>query len=55
MHCNPVPPYNMESHLVENTLSKAGIPLLKIETDYSMEDIGQLNTRGQAFVEMIKK
>ena len=48
-------PYNMESHLVENTLSKAGIPLLKIETDYSMEDMGQLNTRVQAFVEMIKK
>ncbi len=48
-------PYNMESHLVENKLSKAGIPLLKIETDYSMEDMGQLNTRVQAFVEMIKK
>jgi benzoyl-CoA reductase/2-hydroxyglutaryl-CoA dehydratase subunit BcrC/BadD/HgdB len=48
-------PYNMESHLVETTLAKAGIPLLKIETDYSMEDMGQLSTRAQAFIEMIKK
>ena len=48
-------PYNMESHLVENMLAKTGIPLLKIETDYSMEDMGQLNTRAQAFIEMIKK
>ena len=48
-------PYSTESHLVENTLQKAKIPLLKIETDYSMEDMGQLITRVQAFVEMIKK
>lgn len=47
-------PYMVESHLVEKALEKEGIPLLRIETDYSMEDVGQLSTRVQAFLEMLK-
>lgn len=46
-------PYQIESRLTEPELAK-DIPLLRIETDYSAEDIGQLKTRVQAFVEMIK-
>ncbi len=34
-------------------LSKKNIPTLNIETDYSMEDVGQLKTRVEAFIEMI--
>ena len=34
---------------------KAGIPVLLIETDYSQEDVGQLKTRVEAFIERIKK
>jgi benzoyl-CoA reductase/2-hydroxyglutaryl-CoA dehydratase subunit BcrC/BadD/HgdB len=35
-------------------LEKEGIPMLRIETDYSDEDSGQLRTRIEAFLEMIK-
>ncbi len=47
-------PYLVESYKVEESLENTGIPVLKIETDYSQEDIGQLKTRIQAFIEMIK-
>ena len=47
--------YANEAVLVEKTLAKAGIPLLRIETDYSDEDIGQLRTRVDAFLEMIRR
>lgn len=48
-------PYQMESKIVEKELEKAGIPVLLIETDYSQEDVGQLKTRVEAFIERIKK
>jgi len=48
-------PYIMESLLIEKELKKLGIPTISIETDYSNEDAGQLQTRIQAFLEMIKK
>ena len=46
-------PYLMEAIPVEKALEKK-IPTLRIETDYSMEDVGQLKTRVEAFVEMLK-
>ena len=46
-------PYIMESMPVEKELEKLGIPCLRIETDYGMEDAGQLKTRIEAFVEQI--
>ncbi|MFW5730363.1 MAG: double-cubane-cluster-containing anaerobic reductase [Desulfonatronovibrionaceae bacterium] len=46
-------PYGIESLKVENVLKEAGIPMLSIETDYSMEDVEQLKTRVEAFVEML--
>jgi len=48
-------PYTIEAYKVEKALEKEDIPLLKIETDYSMEDVGQLKTRVEAFVEMFRK
>jgi len=47
-------PYIIESMPVEKALEEEGIPCLRIETDYSMEDVGQLKTRVEAFVEQIK-
>jgi benzoyl-CoA reductase/2-hydroxyglutaryl-CoA dehydratase subunit BcrC/BadD/HgdB len=47
--------YAGEATKVEKTLADAGIPLLRLETDYSDEDSGQLRTRIEAFLEMIKK
>jgi benzoyl-CoA reductase/2-hydroxyglutaryl-CoA dehydratase subunit BcrC/BadD/HgdB len=47
-------PYLMKAIPVENALEEKGIPCLRIETDYSMEDVGQLKTRVEAFVEQLK-
>jgi benzoyl-CoA reductase/2-hydroxyglutaryl-CoA dehydratase subunit BcrC/BadD/HgdB len=46
-------PYAIEAFRVEKALKDAGIPMLSIETDYSMEDVEQLKTRVEAFVEML--
>jgi benzoyl-CoA reductase/2-hydroxyglutaryl-CoA dehydratase subunit BcrC/BadD/HgdB len=47
-------PYLMESLPVENTLKNEGLPALRIETDYSMQDAGQLKTRVEAFIEQLR-
>jgi benzoyl-CoA reductase/2-hydroxyglutaryl-CoA dehydratase subunit BcrC/BadD/HgdB len=46
-------PYTVESYGVEKTLNEKGIPVLRVETDYSQEDAGQLKTRIEAFLEML--
>ena len=46
-------PYGMEAHKVERALKDKGVPSLRIETDYSTEDAAQIETRVQAFLEMI--
>jgi benzoyl-CoA reductase/2-hydroxyglutaryl-CoA dehydratase subunit BcrC/BadD/HgdB len=45
--------YEMESNAIQNAVRDAGFPVLKITTDYSMEDVGQLSTRVEAFLEML--
>jgi len=47
-------PYSMESMSIENALKARNIRVLRIETDYSMEDAGQLRTRVEAFIELLK-
>ncbi len=47
-------PYLMESIPVEKALEEKNIPCLRIETDYSTEDVGQLKTRVEAFVEQLR-
>lgn len=47
-------PYIMESIPVENALEEDGIPCLRIDTDYSLEDAGQLKTRVEAFIEQLR-
>ena len=46
-------PYIQESFSVEKALQENDIPVLRLETDYSQEDTGQLRTRVEAFVEML--
>ncbi|MCB9494165.1 MAG: 2-hydroxyacyl-CoA dehydratase [Desulfobacteraceae bacterium] len=46
-------PYTIEAFSLEKELEKNNLPSIKIETDYSQEDMGQLQTRIEAFVEMI--
>ncbi len=46
--------YNVESLAIRRFVNeKKGIPYLNVETDYSQADIGQLNTRITAFIEML--
>ena len=46
--------YNVEALSIKRFVNeKKGIPYMAIETDYSTSDIGQLNTRMAAFVEML--
>ncbi len=47
-------PYAIEAYRVEKALAGTGIPMLSIETDYGMEDVEQLKTRVEAFVEMTR-
>jgi benzoyl-CoA reductase/2-hydroxyglutaryl-CoA dehydratase subunit BcrC/BadD/HgdB len=47
-------PYEMEQKQISNSLNEAGVPMLYLETDYGAEDLGQLSTRIEAFIESIK-
>jgi len=47
-------PYLMEAGPVEHALEKTGIPTLMVETDYGTEDVGQLQTRIEAFLERLR-
>lgn len=46
-------PYAHEAIKLQDVLSQKGIPMLSVETGYSMEDVEQLKTRVEAFVEML--
>jgi len=47
-------PYQIEAGPVERRLEKEGVPALRIDTDYGQEDIGQIQTRVEAFVERLR-
>ena len=46
--------YDYEYALIEETANKLQIPVIRLETDYSEEDIEQLRIRIEAFTEVIK-
>jgi benzoyl-CoA reductase/2-hydroxyglutaryl-CoA dehydratase subunit BcrC/BadD/HgdB len=45
--------YQIESTAVQKRVRESGLPVLSIDTDYSAEDVGQLSTRVEAFLEML--
>jgi benzoyl-CoA reductase/2-hydroxyglutaryl-CoA dehydratase subunit BcrC/BadD/HgdB len=47
-------PYDIESFSIEKSIKEKKIPFLKLETDYSQEDTGQIKTRIEAFSEMLQ-
>jgi benzoyl-CoA reductase/2-hydroxyglutaryl-CoA dehydratase subunit BcrC/BadD/HgdB len=47
-------PYQMEAPLLERAVEKGGVPVLRIDSDYSEEDVAQLRTRVEAFIEQIR-
>ncbi|MCM8784776.1 MAG: 2-hydroxyacyl-CoA dehydratase family protein [Candidatus Omnitrophica bacterium] len=46
--------FEIEIPILKDILKNKGIPLLVLKTDFSREDIGQLKTRLEAFIEMLK-
>lgn len=46
--------FNTEFTKVERALKAEGIPVIKIETDYSQSDTGQLKTRLETFIDILK-
>jgi benzoyl-CoA reductase/2-hydroxyglutaryl-CoA dehydratase subunit BcrC/BadD/HgdB len=51
MYCET---YDSESYYIAQQLKQRNIPLLILESDYGKSDIGQLRTRVQAFMEMLR-
>jgi len=47
-------PYQIEAGPFERRLEQDGVPTLRIDTDYGQEDVGQLRTRVEAFVERLR-
>jgi len=45
--------FDIESQRIKDVMSEKGVPFLQLNTDYSKEDLGQLQTRIEAFVEII--
>lgn len=45
--------FNVEAELMKNMVEDMGIPYMKLETDYSTTDSGQIETRIAAFIEML--
>lgn len=46
--------YNIEAVKLHQACAREGIPFMAIESDYSPEDVGQLQTRVEAFLEQIQ-
>lgn len=46
-------PYDFELSAIEDWAEKEKVPLLRVETDFSTEDVEQIKIRFEAFVEMI--
>ena len=45
--------FNIEAVRVQRACEQAGVPYMKLETDYSANDAGQVETRLGAFIEML--
>ena len=45
--------FNIESVNMGKMMDEIGVPFLKLETDYSTADSGQIETRIEAFIEML--
>ena len=45
--------FNVESERMATTLEEHDVPYMKLETDYSTGDSGQLETRIAAFIETL--
>ncbi len=47
-------PYQVEAGPVERRLEREGVPTLRMDTDYGQDDVGQIRTRVEAFLERLR-
>jgi benzoyl-CoA reductase/2-hydroxyglutaryl-CoA dehydratase subunit BcrC/BadD/HgdB len=47
--------YNLEYHHINQHFEKIGVPIIKIESEYDPSDFGQINTRMDAFIEILER
>lgn len=47
--------YDVESFFLQQNMEKAGIPILKLDSDYDPADRGQFKTRIETFLEIVHK
>ena len=45
--------FNVESARMERAMESHGVPYMRLETDYSTGDVGQVETRIAAFIETL--
>jgi benzoyl-CoA reductase/2-hydroxyglutaryl-CoA dehydratase subunit BcrC/BadD/HgdB len=45
--------YAMEYTRVKKVLDRIGVPVYYLDTEYTREDVGQMKTRVEAFLEML--
>jgi benzoyl-CoA reductase/2-hydroxyglutaryl-CoA dehydratase subunit BcrC/BadD/HgdB len=45
--------FNVEGVKIANLFKKQDMPLINVESDYTREDLAQIRTRLEAFLEMI--
>ncbi len=45
--------FNIEAVRMQRAYKQAGVPYMKLKTDYSTNDAGQVETRLGAFIEML--
>ena len=53
LHLKYYEPENYDYYDNAQTLEKAGIPTIRIETEFGTTSLGQIRTRVQAFLEMV--
>jgi benzoyl-CoA reductase/2-hydroxyglutaryl-CoA dehydratase subunit BcrC/BadD/HgdB len=46
--------YAMEYARIKKVLDNMGIPVYYLDTEYTREDVGQMKTRVEAFLEMLE-
>ena len=45
--------FNVETNVMRKLVTEKGVPYMALETDYSQSDLGQIQTRLTAFIEML--
>ena len=45
--------YAIETNKIKEASKEAGVSYMSLETDYSKQDVGQIRTRLEAFIELL--